>query len=190
MAAKEGRLVYIERLGNVNVTEMYKITTPQRLLQQFVYEYERFEQQRLPACSAVVGQPVETSCTILDLAGVGLKQFWDVKSNASEAAKIGQDRYPERMGKFYLINAPWGFSTVWNVIKGWLDPVTQEKIKILGSNYKPDLLDAIDEVNLPVDLGGSCNECDRVGGCSLSDAGPWNVKHAENEETIKNAPVA
>jgi len=174
---KEGRPIYIERLGKVNATEMYKITTQDRLLQNLVCEYEKFQQERLPACSNAVGHPVETSCTILDLAGVGVKQFWDVKNYVSEASKIGQDRYPETMGRFYMINAPWGFSTVWNVIKGWLDPVTQAKIKILGSTYQKDLLENIDADALPGDLGGTC-KC--AGGCSLSDAGPWNVK-VENE---------
>lgn len=27
------------------------------------------------------------------------------------------------MGKFYIINAPYLFATVWNFVKPWLDPV-------------------------------------------------------------------
>jgi len=190
---KEGRPLYIERLGKVNTTEMYKITTQDRLLQNLVCEYEKFQQERLPACSKAIGHPVETSCTILDLAGVGVKQFWDVKNYVSEASKIGQDRYPETMGRFYMINAPWGFSTVWNIIKGWLDPVTQAKIKILGSSYQKDLLENIDADALPSDLGGTC-KCE--GGCSLSDAGPWNatengrVAGGEAEEVIRTGVAA
>jgi hypothetical protein len=73
-------------------------------------------------------------------------------------------------GKFYLINAPWGFSTVWSVVKRWLDPVTVEKIAILGSNYQGELLKQIPAENLPVEFGGKCS-CPE--GCALSDAGPW-----------------
>jgi len=177
---KEGRPVYIERLGKVNTTEMYKITSQDRLLQNLVCEYEKNDRDRLPACSKAVGHPVETSCTILDLAGVGVKQFWDVKNYVGEASKIGQDQYPETMGKFLLINAPWGFSTVWNIIKGWLDPVTQAKIKILGSSYQKELLESIDADSLPSDLGGTCR-CKE--GCSLSDAGPWNQPEKAKEES-------
>ncbi len=43
------------------------------------------------------------------------------------------------MGKFYIVNAPYIFTTVWSVVKGWLDPVTVEKIKILGSGYEKEL---------------------------------------------------
>jgi hypothetical protein len=77
------------------------------------------------------------------------------------------------MGKFYIINAPYIFTTVWSVIKGWLDPVTVEKIKILGHKYQDELLQQIPAENLPEALGGKCN-C--PGGCSLSDAGPWNTE--------------
>ena len=135
-----------------------------------MWEYERCLSDRFPACSRAAGHPVETSCTILDLAGVSLTNFYRVKDYVLQASSIGQDRYPETMGKFYIINAPWAFSAVWNIIKGWLDEVAVAKIDIIGSSYKDKLLAQIPVENLPKDLGGACN-C--PGGCSLSDAGPW-----------------
>ena len=119
------------------------------------------------------GHPVETSCTILDLKGVSLGNYYSVKDYISDASSIGQDRYPETMGKFYVINAPWGFRTIWNFIKGWLDEATVAKIDILGSDYLKTLLEQIPIEHLPKEFGGKC-EC--PGGCSLSDAGPWNPK--------------
>jgi hypothetical protein len=136
-----------------------------------VYEYERSVNERLPAASKAVGHPVETFCTILDLKGIGITNFVRVKDYIFEATGIGQNRYPETMGRFFIINSPWGFSTVWQVIKPWLDPVTVAKIDILGSGYKDKLLEVIPAENLPADLGGTC-KC--PGSCSLSDAGPWN----------------
>jgi phosphatidylinositol/phosphatidylcholine transfer protein len=118
----------------------------------------------------------------MDLHNVGLGQFYRVKDYVMQAAGIGQDRYPESMGKFYIINAPYLFSTVWSFIKGWLDEVTVSKIHILGRDYKNQLLEQIPAENLPKDLGGTC-ECE--GGCSLSDAGPWN-KHGGEVAKIGN----
>jgi hypothetical protein len=132
----------------------------------------------MPASSHAVGHPVETFCTILDLQGVSLANFYRVKDYVMAAARIGQDRYPEIMGKFYIINAPWAFSAVWSMIKGWLDEVTVNKIDIIGTAYRDKLLAQIPVENLPKEFGGSC-ECD--GGCSLSDAGPW--KDYQQEET-------
>lgn len=51
-----------------------------------------------------------------------------------------QNYYPEPLGKLSLINAPWGFSSVSSVVKSFLDPVTVNKIYILGSNYQQELL--------------------------------------------------
>lgn len=168
---KEGRPIYIEKLGKLDIKALYAITTQERQLQRLVYEYERFLHERLPACSRAVGHPVETSCTILDLKDVSLSNFYRVKDYVMAAAAIGQDRYPESMGKFYIINAPWTFSTVWAFVKPWLDEVTVAKIDIIGSGYKDKLLAQIPAENLPRDLGGLC-QC--PGGCSLSDAGPWS----------------
>lgn len=181
---KDGRPIYIERLGQLDVTALYKITTQERQLRRLVQEYEKFIQGRLPACSEAVGYPVETSCTILDLYNVSLSSFYRVKDYVMAAASVGQDRYPECMGKFYIINAPWAFSAVWSVVKPWLDEVTVAKISILGSNYKKDLLQQIDEENLPKILGGTC-ECE--GGCSLSDAGPWNPDETLHGKIAKSS---
>ncbi|KAG1740344.1 CRAL-TRIO domain-containing protein [Suillus lakei] len=157
---KDGRPVYIERLGKLNVPALYGVTTKERLLQRLVLEYEKFLTERLPASSAAVGHPA-----------FSLSSFYQVRDYVNEASKIGQDRYPECMGKFYIINAPWGFSAVWSLIKPWLDEVTVSKIEILGSSYQQKLLQDIRAEDLPADLGGMC-KC--TGGCSLSDAGPWN----------------
>ena len=169
---QDGRPIYIERLGLLDIKALYALTTQERQLQRLVYEYERCVSDRFPACSRAVGHPVETSCTILDLAGVSLTNFYRVKDYVMQATSIGQDRYPETMGKFYIVNAPWGFSTVWSFIKPWLDEATVAKIDILGSGYKDKLLEQIPAENLPKEFGGKC-EC--PGGCSLSDAGPWNL---------------
>ena len=62
------------------------------------------------------------------------------------------------MGKFYIINAPFLFTTVWSIVKGWLDPVTVSKIVILNKSYKDDLLKQIPAENLPKDFGGKSEE--------------------------------
>jgi len=107
----------------------------------------------------------------MDLKDVSISNFYRVRDYVMRASGIGQDRYPETMGRFYIINAPWMFSTIWSVIKLWLDEETVKKIDILGSNYKDTLLKQIPVQNLPADLGGACR-C--PGGCMTSDAGPWN----------------
>jgi hypothetical protein len=78
------------------------------------------------------------------------------------------------MGKFYIINAPMLFSSVWGLVKPLLDEVTASKITILGSKYQATLLENIPAESLPVSFGGACN-CE--GSCQLSDNGPWREEH-------------
>ncbi|KAF5374366.1 hypothetical protein D9758_004529 [Tetrapyrgos nigripes] len=193
---KEGRPIYIERLGFLDIKALYACTTQTRQLQRLVYEYEIFLTNRLPLSSAhpSVRHPITTSCTILDLHNVSLSLFTlnaKIREYVQQATKIGQDRYPECMGKFYIVNAPWVFSTVWSVIKKWLDPVTLEKIEILGSGEGEwkKLREEVGEDALPelLKLGGKCRceeyrevlggggaEERKDGYCLDSDAGPWN----------------
>ncbi|KYK57200.1 Sec14 cytosolic factor [Drechmeria coniospora] len=167
---KDGRPIYIETLGGIDLTAMYKITTGERMLSNLAVEYERLADPRLPACSRKAGKLLETCCTIMDLKGVTLTKVPQVYSYVRQASVISQNYYPERLGKLYLINAPWGFSTVWSVVKGWLDPVTVAKINILGTGYQGELLKQVPAESLPKAFGGSC-EC--AEGCENSDAGPW-----------------
>jgi hypothetical protein len=163
--------VYIEQLGGIDLTAMYKITTAERMLTNLAVEYERVADPRLPACSRKTGHLLETCCTIMDLKGVGITKAPQVYNYVKQVSGLSQNYYPERLGRLYMINAPWGFSTVWGVIKGWLDPVTVQKINVLGSGYQKELLAQVTAENLPKEFGGKC-EC--AGGCQFSDMGPWH----------------
>jgi len=167
---QDGRPVYIEQMGNIDLTAMYKITTQDRMLQNLAVEYEKVADPRLPACSRQAGHLLETCCSIMDLKGVGIGKVPSVYSYVKLASDMSQNYYPERLGRLYLINAPWGFSSVFSFIKGWLDPVTVEKIHVLGSGYQKELLAQVPAENLPTIFGGTC-QCE--GGCNMSDEGPW-----------------
>lgn len=73
---KDGRPIYIEQLGKLDINKLYALTTQDRQLKHLVHEYEKMFKHRLPACSAQTGQVVETSCTILDLHNAGISSFY------------------------------------------------------------------------------------------------------------------
>eukprot|EP00842_Homolaphlyctis_polyrhiza_P006130 jgi/Hompol1/6518/HPOL_005006-RA len=168
---KLGRPLYIEQIGVLNVTNLWKNTTEERMLRNHVYEYEKLVHYRLKACSERAGRHIEQNCTILDLKGVSLSSFSSVYAIVRQVTSIAQDYYPEMLGKMYIINAPMLFTAVWSMVSPLLDEVTVKKINILGSSYKAALLESIDDENIPDYLGGKC-QC--PGGCMFSDLGPWN----------------
>lgn len=161
------------------------------MLQNLVVEYEKLADPRLPACSRKAGQLLETCCTVMDLKGVGISKISSVYSYVKSASAISQNYYPERLGKLYLINAPWGFSSAFSVVKGFLDPVTVQKIHILGAGFHTELVKQVSNENLPKIFGGTC-ECDKS--CELSDIGPWQdpewsrpPKWTQNKSASQNA---
>ena len=66
------------------------------------------------------------------------------------------------------MNAPYVFSGVWTVIKGFIDEKTRAKIKLVSNGHTKLLLDLIDEDQLAVSMGGK-NEAKLE-----DDVGLWN----------------
>ncbi|KAI8948353.1 CRAL/TRIO domain-containing protein [Xylaria longipes] len=94
--------------------------------------------------------PNDRFCLIFDMTGFGLKNmdFHVVKFLIS----VFEARYPETLGVVLIHNAPFVFWGIWNMIKGWLDPVIASKINF---TRKPaDLLQFISKQNLQTSFGG------------------------------------
>ena len=172
---KQGRPIYIELYDKTDVKGLFKITTEDKMVKYYIKQYERQIKYIFPACSAVVKRPVEQSCTVLDANGIGITSlFGPIKGFVKLASDIGQDYYPEMLGKMTIVNVGFLFRAVWSLVKSFIDPKTQNKINLLKSTYKDDLLVLIDEENLPHFFGGKCTCSGFLYGCLGSDIGPWN----------------
>ncbi|KAJ1547521.1 cytosolic factor, phosphatidylinositol/phosphatidylcholine transfer protein [Nowakowskiella sp. JEL0078] len=163
---KVGRPLYIELLGIMNLDQILAVSTLDRCLIQHVVEYEKLVNYRLPACSDAAGYRIEQSCTIIDLKGVSLSNFSRCFSFVQKVSAVAQNYYPEMLGRMFIVNAPMLFTAVWQLVKPLLDEVTVNKISILGSSYTKNLLEVIDENNLPTMFGGKST--------NTNDIGPWN----------------
>ncbi|KAF8231710.1 CRAL/TRIO domain-containing protein [Tricholoma matsutake] len=169
---KKGRPLNINFFGGMDLPKLHKVCTPEKHWQTIIVNAESLCREVLPAASRQAGRTIGTAFVIVDLKGFGLSQFWQVKSLARSSFQISQDYFPETMGQLAIVNAPASFTLIWSMIKPWLSKETVEKVDILGSDYKDELLKLIDADCLPSILGGTC-ECKEAGGCQLSGAGPW-----------------
>ncbi|KAL0919451.1 hypothetical protein M5K25_011546 [Dendrobium thyrsiflorum] len=181
---REGRPVYIERLGKIEPSQLMHITNLERYLKYHVQEFEKAFLQKFPACSVAAKRHINTTTTILDVQGVGWKHWSKtVRDLVMNIQKIDGDYYPETLHQMFIVNAGPGFKLIWNTVKSFLDPRTSTKIQLLGTKYQSRLLEAIDASQLPDFFGGLCT-CSDFGGCLKSNRGPWNdpliVKLARN----------
>ncbi|XP_042444512.1 phosphatidylinositol/phosphatidylcholine transfer protein SFH8-like [Zingiber officinale] len=184
---KQGRPVYVERLGKVEPNKLMHITTIDRYIKYHVQEFEKTLHDKFPACSVAAKRHINSTTTILDVQGVGLKNFSKTARDLLlKMQKIDGDYYPETLHEMFIINAGPGFRLLWNTVKGFLDPKTTAKIHVLGTKYQSALLEVIDYCQLPDFLGGMCT-CSSEGGCLKSNKGPWNnsniMEFVHNAET-------
>ncbi|ETS73846.1 hypothetical protein PFICI_14792 [Pestalotiopsis fici W106-1] len=107
--------------------------------------------------------PQDKFCLLFDMTGLGLRNmdFHVVKF----LLLIFEAKYPETLGLVLIHNAPFVFWGLWNIIKGWLDPVIASKINF--TRKTGDLLKFISEENLQSNYGGRDE---------------WQYKYIEPEE--------
>ncbi|KAL6538509.1 hypothetical protein OROGR_012497 [Orobanche gracilis] len=172
---REGRPVYIERLGKAHPSKLMRITSIEKYLKYHVQEFERAIHEKFPACSIAAKKRICSTTTVLDVQGLGVKNFTATAASLLAAiAKIDNNYYPETLHRMYVVNAGPGFKKVlWPASQKFLDPKTIAKIQVLDPKSLGKLLDVIDPSQLPEFLGGSCT-CNVEEGCLRSNKGPWN----------------
>ncbi|KAF3356754.1 hypothetical protein VdG1_06177 [Verticillium dahliae VDG1] len=133
--------------------------TPQGLVRLFAL-YENLTRFNMPFCTQLQdrefpGTPITMSTNIVDIQGVSLRQFWNLKNHMQAASQLATAHYPETLDRIFVIGAPSFFTTVWGWVKRWFDPITVSKIFILSeAEVKPTLEAYIDPANIPTKYGG------------------------------------
>uniref|UniRef100_M1C0S7 Transporter n=1 Tax=Solanum tuberosum TaxID=4113 RepID=M1C0S7_SOLTU len=143
---REGRPVYIERLGQANPNKLMRITTIDRYLKYHVQEFERALHEKFPACSVAAKKRICTTTTILDVQGLGIKNFTRTAASLLAAmAKIDNSYYPETLHRMFIVNAGPGFKKMlWPAAQKFLDAKTIAKIQVLDPKSLGKLHEVID----------------------------------------------
>lgn len=101
-----------------------------------------------------VNESVDTCSLMFDLSGFLMKNADN--GPVKFLTSMFESHYPESLGIVIVHNAPWIFSTIWNVIKNWLDPVVASKIHF--TKGYTELAEFIEPKHIPEYLGGKNNE--------------------------------
>lgn len=68
---------------------------------------------------------------IADFAACSLLQHISMRTTI-DTLTIVQDHYPERLGQAFIMDPPWGFSSFWQAVSPFIDPVTSQKIQFVS----------------------------------------------------------
>lgn len=111
---------------------------------------ERFTVYVMEMGRLMLHAPVDTACVIFDMTDFSLANM--DYNPVKFIIKCFEAHYPESLGVLLIHKAPWVFQGIWNIIKGWLDPVVASKIQFTRS--LSDLGRFIEPHEIIQELGG------------------------------------
>lgn len=180
----DGRPIYIEKIGSVDYPTVYEHMNDDELGLHHLYQMEK-QVDRCRESSQRLNKNVENFCNIVDLTNLNMRHRAGVRL-IKLIAQQDQAYYPERLGKIYVINAPWVFPFFWKLVRGWIDKKTAEKVVVLGKNYQKQLLKFIPAEHLPEEFGGKCTCNGKGKPCvPVSDISDLRTKNDKSEEKLE-----
>lgn len=175
-----------DKMGHPVMIELFGATNVRKLVEQLKGLAPPGQSYIKPACDAHVhfnevgvrlvkyndatlgpalGRRVLGVTAILDVQGLGYGHLWKpVLEVVRHTWAMDSSFYPEGLHRLFVVNCPSMIMFAYNIVKGWLDPRIQSKIRFCkpGAATIEALTSVIDVENLPEFLGGKCH-CE--GGC-------------------------
>ena len=168
-----GEPIFIQILGQLKINDINKLMKEPLLTKYIIYKLNELENHIFPKCSLHYKRKIDKIFVIIDLMGLTASLMnKKVYNFLTKQFNIVSNYFPGILGSLYFINTGFIFRTIWSTCKYLYSSTTRNKIKLLGFQYKNELLNKIRDKDLPKLFGGLCN-CEPYG-CIFSDQGPWN----------------
>lgn len=155
--AKNGCPVFWEKTGEISshLTELKERFNMDQLMGKHI-RTQAIMNARCHYISKKLNKPIEQVIIVCDYQGMPMTPDFFGIEYCQKLFAMDQNYYPERLFRTYLINAPWFFSALYSLVSSWIDPVTASKIRVLGSTYTEALREDLEDWDIPVEYGGSC----------------------------------
>ncbi|KAK0160330.1 hypothetical protein PV328_007754 [Microctonus aethiopoides] len=183
---KDGRPLYILRLGQMDVKGLLKSIAEDELLLLALHICEEGLSLTEEATN-ILGHPVSQWCLLIDLEGLNMRHLWRPGIKALlRIIEIVEANYPETMGRVLIIRAPRCFPILWTLISTFIDENTRNKfIFYCGSDYQEQndggLSDYIDQSYIPDFLGNDSETNIMEGGVVPKSLYRLEVEGTSNE---------
>ena len=175
-----GEPIFIQMLGQLKINDINRILPEPLLTKYIVFKLYELETIIFPKCSAKYNRTINKVFCIVDLLGLTTSLMnKNILNFVMKQMNIVTNYFPGILGGLYFINTGLIFRGIWTTCKYIYNAQTRNRIKLIGFQYKNELLSKIKEENLPKFIGGLCN-CDPYG-CLFSNEGPWNEEEKEDK---------
>ena len=155
-----GEPIFIQMLGQLKINDINRILPEPLLTKYIVFKLNELENIIFPKCSAKYNRTINKVFCIVDLLGLTTSLMnKNILNFVMKQMNIVTNYFPGILGGLYFINTGLIFRGIWSTCKYIYNVQTRNRIKLLGFQYKSELLSKIKEENLPKFIGGLCN-CD------------------------------
>ncbi|KAJ5851275.1 uncharacterized protein N7529_010660 [Penicillium soppii] len=143
----------VDRLGRPIVVVRVRLHKPGAQTEESL---ERYIVHVIESVRLTLASPVETAAVLFDMTGFGLSNMWFTLQEYPPVKfilKCFEANYPESLGIMLIHNAPWVFSGIWRLIRGWMDPEIAAKVQF--TNSVADLEKFIPRNQIVKEMGGA-----------------------------------
>ncbi|OAF65263.1 hypothetical protein A3Q56_07026 [Intoshia linei] len=159
---KEGRPIYILRLGNLDLKGIVKSVGLDEITKYFIYTIEEGI-RRAESASENLSKPVTNNLLIIDCDNLSMRNLWKPIINyISDILQTIQNNYPEMLHRVYFLRVPRLFPILWSFMELFIDADTFAKFYVSSgddhTHPSNGLAKFIDERIMPTFIGGNC-EC-------------------------------
>lgn len=148
---KDGHIIFWDRPGDFQGDQLKsRGVTMEHLLRHWLFMTE-YQWQIL--CE---GDETAKSIAVIDANGIGISDLAGSNLDfVKTTVTYANQHYPERSHVIFVINAPFFASMMWKIVKPWVHPNTQKKVRILSAKESLNgLQEHIDISQIPVYYGG------------------------------------
>ncbi|KAH8335781.1 hypothetical protein KR074_001527 [Drosophila pseudoananassae] len=164
---KDGRPVYILRLGHMDVKGLLKSLGMEGLLRLALHICEEGI-QKINESAERLEKPILNWSLLVDLEGLSMRHLWRPGIKALlYIIETVERNYPETMGRVLVVRAPRVFPIAWTIVSAFIDEHTRSKFLFYGpdcAHMKEGLSQYLDEEIIPDFLGGPCKTMIHEGG--------------------------
>jgi hypothetical protein len=153
---KEGRPVYWEKQGECssNFSKVKKDLSVDAMLNLHIRQ-ERLLELCCAHQSARLGRHVGKHVKVADMAGMSMVPDSNELDYIKKMIAVDDAYHPDCMHRLIFINAPWYFSSLFNLMKMFMSEKAVGKISVYSTDFLPKLLEIMDKDQIPECFGGS-----------------------------------